>query len=56
MAGIPYEAVMAASGHSSFEMHKRYVNPKDSHLKQAFNLLTGRLQEKSAASAESVNR
>ena len=32
MAGIPREAVMAASGHASIEMHDRYVNVKEHHL------------------------
>ena len=49
MAGIPVEAVMAASGHSSLEMHHSYVNVKESHLSESFNkMFTRCLHEKAA--------
>jgi integrase len=39
--GIPRDIVMAASGYHSVEMHDAYVNIKDSHIKDAFSVVTG---------------
>lgn len=36
MEGKPVAAIMAASGHHSFEMHDRYANPGEKHLKEIF--------------------
>ena len=36
MAGIPPAAIMAAAGHHSLEMHNRYVNLNETHLKKSF--------------------
>ena len=36
MEGKPIGAIMAASGHHSVEMHDRYVNLQEHHLKAAF--------------------
>jgi len=55
MAGIPREAVMAASGHASIEMHNGYVNVQEHHLKEAFSLLTTCLQEKQLDSKKAVS-
>jgi len=55
MAGIPVEAVMAASGHSSLEMHYSYVNVKESHLSESFNkMFTRCLHEKAVNDVEAV--
>ena len=55
MAGIPVEAVMAASGHSSLEMHYSYVNVKESHLSESFNkMFTRCLHEKAVDDVEAV--
>jgi len=55
MAGISREAVMAASGHASIEMHNGYVNIQEHHLKEAFSLLTTCLQEKQLDSKKAVS-
>ncbi len=56
MADIPREAVMAASGHSSFEMHDRYVNVKDHHLTESFaKMQTGCRHEKVEDLAEAIS-
>jgi integrase len=41
MSGIPVEAVMAASGHHSIEMHQSYVNVKESHSNPSIKCLQG---------------
>ncbi|MBM4260464.1 MAG: hypothetical protein FJ145_03380 [Deltaproteobacteria bacterium] len=38
MAGVPVGEIMAAAGHHSIEMHNRYVNLNENHLKEAFKL------------------
>jgi integrase len=56
MAGIPVEAVMAASGHNSLEMHHSYVNVKEAHLTESFNkMFTGCLHEKAANNDAAVS-
>ncbi|MEE8114819.1 MAG: site-specific integrase [Nitrososphaerales archaeon] len=44
--GIPREVVMAASGHSSIEMHDGYVNVKENHIRDAFKMYTRCSHEK----------
>jgi integrase len=39
MAGVPIDAIMAAAGHHSIDMHNRYVNLNDGHLREAFKIL-----------------
>jgi len=54
--GIPPGIVMAASGHSSIEMHKGYVNVQEQDLKEAFdNMFTRCLQEKSFDSKKAAS-
>ena len=54
--GIPPGIVMAASGHSSIEMHKGYVNVQEQDLKEAFdNMFTSCLQEKSFDSKKATS-
>jgi integrase len=55
MMAIPREAVMAASGHHSIEMHDRYVNVKDHHLKEAFKFATTLQRGKPIDHAASVS-
>ncbi len=57
IAGMPREVVMAASGHSSFEMHDRYVNVKDHHLTESFAKMQTECRHETAVdSAEAVSR
>jgi len=44
--GLPQEIAMAASGHKSLAMHYRYVNLRENHVNEAFNLFTQRLHRK----------
>jgi len=54
--GIPPGIIMAASGHSSIEMHKGYVNVQERDLKEAFdNMFTRCLQENSLDSKKAVS-
>ena len=46
---MPREVVMAASGHSSFEMHDRYVNIKDHHLTESFAKMQTECRHENAA-------
>jgi len=46
---------MAASGHHTFEMHNRYVNVKEHHLKDAFKLATGWQYENPVDGGKSVS-
>ena len=56
MSGMPREVVMAASGHSSFEMHSRYVNVQDHHMAEAFaKMQTGCRHENAAQADEAVS-
>lgn len=52
MAGVPREAVMAASGHSSFEMHDRYVNVQDRHLSESFSKMQTGCRHEDAADGD----
>jgi integrase len=55
MAGIPIGAIMSAAGHHSIEMHNRYVNLNENHLKEAFKLFPRCSQEVfNAASVDSA--
>jgi len=54
--GIPPGIVMAASGHSSIEMHKGYVNVQEQDVREAFaNMFTRCLQEKSLDSEKAAS-
>jgi integrase len=53
IAGVPSGAIMAAAGHHSIEMHNRYVNLNEIHLKEAFKLFPRCSQE--VLSAPSVD-
>ena len=53
--GIPREVVMAASGHSSIEMHDGYVNVKENHIRDAFKMFTRCLQGKSVDEGKAVS-
>ncbi len=53
--GIPREVVMAASGHSSIEMHDGYVNVKENHIRNAFKMLTRCSQGKSVDEGKAVS-
>ena len=53
--GIPREIVMAASGHSSIQMHDGYVNVKENHLQDAFKMLTTCSHEKQVDEEKSVS-
>ncbi|MGH8547643.1 MAG: tyrosine-type recombinase/integrase, partial [Methylococcales bacterium] len=53
--GKPVGVIMAASGHHSLEMHTRYVNVGEHHLRKAFSVLTTCLQEKSVDAAQSTS-
>jgi len=53
--GIPREVVMAASGHSSIEMHDGYVNVKENHIRDAFKKLTTCLHEKQVDEGKAVS-
>jgi len=54
--GLPPGIIMAASGHSSIEMHKGYVNVQEQDVREAFdNMFTRCLQEKSLDSEKAVS-
>jgi integrase len=55
MAGVPVGAIMAAAGHHSLEMHNRYVNLGEQHLKEVFGLLPTFPQENQQQKNTSVN-
>jgi len=55
LMGIPREIVMAASGHSSIEIHNGYVNVKENHIHNAFKMLTRCSQGKSVDEGKAVS-
>jgi len=58
MEGKPVGKIMAASGHHSIEMHNRYVNTKEHHLKDFFGvnvLLTTKKDGDSGEAKEAVS-
>jgi integrase len=58
MEGKQVAAIMAASGHHSFEMHDRYVNLQEHHLKAAFgvyDVLTRKKTDQSVEEKSSVS-
>lgn len=55
MAGVPIGAIMAAAGHHTLEMHNRYVNLNENHLKEAFKLFPTFTQENPDQQSSSVN-
>jgi len=52
---IPREVVMAASGHSSIEMHDGYVNVKENHIRNAFKMHTRCSHEKPVDEGKAVS-
>jgi integrase len=58
MEGKPAGKIMAASGHHSLEMHNRYVNTKEYHLKDFFavnEVLTGKNESGAPVEKEAVS-
>jgi len=55
MMGIPPALIMAASGHSSIEMHNGYVNVQEHHLKDAFSVLPRCYHENSLDSEKAAS-
>jgi integrase len=55
MAGVPIDAIMAAAGHHTLEMHNGYVNLNENHLREAFKLFPTFTQENASQKSSSVN-